>query len=889
MESNLPLEISRHPQHLTIAPGDNATDEGLLCIDSRSLHRWLAQSPSKTRVLLAHHPLDWLCHWAKTELERTIADSFQLVLTGHLHTVDSFAANRSVRHTVFCAAPALFTRKNETLGYTIIGLDTDTRATTVRYRQWADQHRRFVAGAALAGSDTGTLVYNGANNGGIPMADPPIFVDVRPAETLSLLRMELDEALINYSTKQLMWVERDLANIPETNPDGAEAQLSTPTQFAANIRDAIIRAPREFGLTCIGKKIAYEYHSQSDTKDICLYVNAASCGSHRRAVESHINFRLEELHARGKRLSAIVVDGWTRDAVGKKLATTLRESYGKIVLVLLEHIDLGRDIERIFTSISFENGEILYLWALRQNRIRELVEAYVIDIPHLNATTVTSKIIKDIDSLNIFRTPQNCLLFLRLAEQAFDESPVNRTELIHRVLFLLFYQFNEIPTYASRPDLMDCEYVLGYFCEWMLKESKQSFTKHDFFTKSATYCQSQIISVEIDVLLTFLISARIVVISGAEFRFRFSYWLHYFAAHRMHHDPAFAEFILSERRYATIPEIVEFYTGIDRRRVDAIKTITKDLEEMATAVSERTNIKPDFDPFSHAKWQPTKEDVDFLRTEVSESIANSSLPAVVKDSFADQRYDRARPYSKEVAQFVDQASLRQMFHATRGAARALRNSDHVPPPDKLALLNAILKSWNRVAQVLAVISPVLAEHSRAACEGMSFVLAKGFDLEMNRDKRWSAIMECIPFNVVNWFEDDLYSSKLGPLIYRCLGDQRGKLSEILLLTVLIRQRPEGWAKEVKQFITRTEQDSFGLLRVFTELRIQRRIGFISEAVYEMINHLSATSLAKHEVGSDDPNRDAIRSAAKALGYPLPPSSSELRHSKGPSRSNKRKN
>ena len=149
-------------------------------------------------------------------------------------------------------------------------------------------------------------------------------------------------------------------------------------------------------------------------------------------------------------------------------------------LLLLEPLDLGRDIQSLAGSAPFDNGETLYLWALSRNRIRELVERYVADIPHLDPTAVTHKIIKDIDSLNIFRTPQNCLLFLRLAEQAFDESPVNRTELIHRVLFLLFYQFDEIPTYASRPDLKDCEYVLGYFCEWMLKERRQSFTKHEF-------------------------------------------------------------------------------------------------------------------------------------------------------------------------------------------------------------------------------------------------------------------------------------------------------------------------------------------------------------------------------------------------------------------------
>lgn len=112
--------------------GKKITDEKRLCVDTRHLHRWLPASESKFRVLLAHHPLNWLADWAKTELERTIAKHFHLVLTGHVHTVDSFTTTRSIRQTVFCAAPALFTHKGETLGYALINLNTEDGAITVR-------------------------------------------------------------------------------------------------------------------------------------------------------------------------------------------------------------------------------------------------------------------------------------------------------------------------------------------------------------------------------------------------------------------------------------------------------------------------------------------------------------------------------------------------------------------------------------------------------------------------------------------------------------------------------------------------------------------------------------------------------------------------------------
>lgn len=68
-------------------------------------------------------------------------------------------------------------------------------------------------------------------------------------------------------------------------------------------------------------------------------------------------------------------------------------------------------------------------------------------------------------------------------------------------------------------------------------------------------------------------------------------WLYYFAAHRMHHDPTFAAFILSDRRYAAYPELIEFYAGIDRRRSDAVACMTTDLARMNSDFLTRTQIR----------------------------------------------------------------------------------------------------------------------------------------------------------------------------------------------------------------------------------------------------------------------------------------------------------
>jgi hypothetical protein len=155
--------------------------------------------------------------------------------------------------------------------------------------------------------------------------------------------------------------------------------------------------------------------------------------------------------------------------------------------------------------------------------------------------------------LNIHRIPVNCLLLLKLVDRSFDESPVNRTEVIGNVLFSLFHDFDQIPKYSVRPDLKDCSFALGYLCEWMIQNNRRSFTKNEFTQKVTEYCTKQWIEFDIEVLFNFLWTENIFIRRGIEFGFRFAYWLLYFAAQRMHHDQRFAKYILTDSQLHCIP------------------------------------------------------------------------------------------------------------------------------------------------------------------------------------------------------------------------------------------------------------------------------------------------------------------------------------------------
>ena len=684
-----------------------------------------------------------------------------------------------------------------------------------------------------------------------------------PGDTLAILQTEFEEATTSYSSKETPWIDRDLASMPETDPDRDTATLLTPQDLIDNLRPLVIRAPRQFGLTCLGRYIALQHWRQSANNDFVAMLDVLGIPAHRQGVLGSLEARCEELGVQTTTVSAIILDNYSGDKSSRRILKELRLAYPEIPTIVLQSID---DCARIADAIEIDNVadfETLYLWALTKTRIRELVTGYVQEMDDLDDNLVTARVTADIEALNIHRSPLNCLMILRLAEQAFEESPVNRTEMIGRVLTVLFFQFDQIPRYATRPDLKDCEYALGYFCEWLVRAERTTFSKNEFYKKVFEYCRTQLLDLDVEVLFAFLAITNVLVRKGTDFGFRFSYWLYYFAAHRMHHNEAFAKFILSDRRYAAYPELIEFYAGIDRRRHDAVACLTADLRRMNSDFLTRTQIDSDLNPFEHAKWAPDQASLEQLQEEVKKSMTSSALPAVVKDAIADRQYDRARPYYQDLRKFIETSSLNQLMQAIRGAARVLRNSDHVGPEAKTALLDEVLSSWIRVCQILVILSPVLAVQRRATFEDIAFVLDTWDEKEEPRD-RWAKIMTCILDNVVSWFQDDIFSKKMGALFCKHIETHRAELSELLVLLIMIRQKAPGWVKETKRFIHREHKNSFYLSRIFVALHTESRLGFFGERTRQELRHLAAMTLAKHEVGVKRPNKSLISRVAEAL-------------------------
>lgn len=836
--------------------GKKINDENLLAVETRNLSKWIQETNSSTKLLLLHHPIEWLCEASQSALEIIIQNHFQAVLYGHVHKPSSKYVNAGHNGVVDITAPALFTKKDETLGYSII--DATTKRIKIKYRAWNEQYSNFVLGTAFSGNNEGTKVFRLTD-----LEKSEIHsIALEQDSTKSYLKHLYHTSLNCYTSLPSIWTDREVGDKPETSSVDEVINIRNFNSIFDNDDDFIVTALPQFGLSSAATKIAYTFWVHKN--ELILVFEADDAPNHKSGLEKYIEDVLIPYAKRKNSISRVIIDGVKNDfkAVRRKVSA-LREILPDIPITIFQTVDDEAAIGSLSTEEDFPR---YFLQQLKRSDIRNIVNQFI-NLPMgsnrgLEEDSTTQKIVDVFENLNLHRTPLNCIFLLKIAADQIDDSPVNRTEMIERFLFMLFSALSNLPKYSAIPDLKDSLNVLGFFCEGLIKENIFSFAKKHFFTKINGYCEKKLISIETDILFACLVNENILIRRNGNFTFRYTYWISFFAAQRMHQDENFRDYILEGRRYAKSPEIIEFYSGIDRRREDLLAVLTDDLKCLNEAFEERTKIPSNFNPYTKAKWVVSADDVEKMQDDINDVVANSAAPVEFRDALADQNFDRRRPYVQKMKEFLNDSSLYEAVQVMKSAARALRNSDHVDAEIKTELLSEILSTWEKVIQVACILAPKLAEDKQGTMDGMGFVLV-GTLIEGEGQEHWERIMNVIPKNIAGYYEKDFSSKKMGPLVEHHLQNSSSSLQNYILMSQVIRNRPKGWENIITKHIKSLDKNSFFLLQAFLESRWEYKLGFVESNDLPALKEIMGIAIAKHH-GAKKPNKKQVLAAGDAV-------------------------
>lgn len=658
-----------------------------------------------------------------------------------------------------------------------------------------------------------------------------------------ILEHRLTESLRLFSNQPAVWVEPILSkrdSVTEKTKNSFDSRVRT-VEILTTPKSYIIKAPPQFGLTCLANSLVLEAWKMGHT-----WVKIDAGSARRDDVRKAINKELNALGLNNNKVDCIILDSWRNTEAGsKKLLRNLCQEYKDIPVIVMHTTDDMPFQEEDQSEKINRELEPLYLLALPRSEVRKVVCGYNDARNVGDENTLLEKILRELDALNIHRTPLNCITLLKVSETNLDESPVNRTKMIEMVLFALF-NLDELPTYKTKPDLKDCEYALGRFCEHLIKAKKQNFTREEFLSDIDAFCTEKLLHLEVSVVFDTLYNNNIITKGSNGFSFRATYWMYYFAARRMYANAEFKDYILNNDSYASFPEIIEFYTGIDRDRGEVLEKLTADLSAACDVFERKSGLSIDLNPLDLVEWNPSSDFVAEAEKLISDNIAGNAVPALLKDEHADRHYNQLKPYDQRILYILDKHTLSILIQKTKASSRALRNSDYVDPDIKRNLLKQITRGWKQVSLILFALTPRLAAEGTVAFEGQGFILDSTFGDTV--ETKIKGIFLANPNNVVALFTGDLYSNKIAPLLYDAISTERDPLIIHDLMLMIISERPKNWKKVIEDYINSLPKNSFYLWNTVNALQTTYKFDFASAAELNDIRLLLKTGYAKHQFG-----------------------------------------
>lgn len=672
------------------------------------------------------------------------------------------------------------------------------------------------------------------------------------------MQNDLNESLKSYNEVIPLWIDPILSSKREVPKDPSKNQ-----EFRVDLNEIInkpddftIKAPSEFGLTSLAHYIKLEAWKLGK---IFLYVDSKKTKKHK--VVKDIQSTLESYYfiKDVNKIDCILLDSVCLEENGvMQMIKNICDSFRDTKLIILNTIDnnfflKSDEDDKVEIKRKFKS---YYLLPLPQTEVRKLVKSYTstkqIDD---DEDIMLIKVTKDLETLNMHRTAKNCISILRASSKIGpDYSPINRTKLLDTILSIIFEEY-DIPTYKDKkPDIKDCTFVLGYFCEVLVVQNDFDFTEDFFKSTIREFCGKNYIELDLNYLFNALIDNSIIGRIGlTKFYFKNSYWVFYFLAHRMNLNKVFLSNVYENHRYIDFPEIIEFYTGIDRNKADAISILIEDIDETLKLVREKVKIDDNINPYKSISWNPDVSVLEKEQEKISKNVISSGFPDEVKDKYDDKQYDQKRPYNQVINSVMREFSYQVLIQQISAASRALRNSDFVEPALKKQLLDKIIQAWNEINKMLIVLSPILADKGKIAFQGASFFLNEDdFNISDPSEKRLAVLLS-IPTNIVKLFKDDLFSNKMAPLICDKAINETNSLLKHELMILIIAERPKNWNKFIDNYIVSLDKNSFFLSDALYTLEFNYNYKTTEIEDRRIIDLLMQKCRAKHIFKNNNPN------------------------------------
>lgn len=123
------------------------------------------------------------------------------------------------------------------------------------------------------------------------------------------LKKKLLDGLSSFASQPTIWVDRTLSTKPEIAEDADAAEKVTTDEIISNTKSIRIKAPPQFGLTCLARYLVCEARIKS--KSYWLYLDSRNLKASKFSIENSIQQEINLDNQKKDDIACVILDSWS--------------------------------------------------------------------------------------------------------------------------------------------------------------------------------------------------------------------------------------------------------------------------------------------------------------------------------------------------------------------------------------------------------------------------------------------------------------------------------------------------------------------------------------------------------------------------------------------------
>lgn len=586
---------------------DSNTDNGKLLIGENQIVNALEDiKDCEIKIALSHHHYDFLRDFDKEVIEIMLKQNFNLLFTGHTHrTKAEFIQDPDGQLFSFCASGTLSNNirdvhKKYENGFSVIDYDYSNKKIISKFYKSEYPKSEFIINSSIG-------------NEGIWEANIPFGKEVE--EILfkqNLIKQitcdslpQINCHLLSHSTDTIapkslneLFVMPNIVLKAEFNAEKEDKTLNSLDEIINSSKNYIVFGTKESGKTIFLDKLLIEaLENNREYNQIPVYIDFKDLKDNPiRLIREFWSKSVEEAKLiLDKYKILLFIDNISFEDEDIYKLKTLRkflDDFTNIRFVATYQQLFEDDYPINLELLSLFKFETITIKQFKTKQIRELIQKWFPNSDKYDTPKKLETLTNGFLALNLPRTPFAVSMFLWIIEKQENFKPINNSTLIENFVEKILKKHDVKESQRERFGYDNKIWIISHLAYKMLKGDNINYSlSYSEFTSTIDKYLSdkRFEDFKTDRIIEVLLNSGIFLRENGDVRFRFTCFFEFFLMKQMEKDAEFKAEVLSEEKFLTYHNEVDYFTGIHRGETELLKLIIGRLEKGYIELEEIIN------------------------------------------------------------------------------------------------------------------------------------------------------------------------------------------------------------------------------------------------------------------------------------------------------------